>query len=402
MTYHQLAIAAGPNPGGALQTALESALTSEGWMPDHDASVGTRRARVYLSPGSSNKAGYDWYLAIMWDTVGTGFFRVAAGEELDTPNELLLRAATGWNNAGPTPGAASGDGSMGADGATWGAIDLLSTSSTLTPIGPGAGTTTGVGGLNSLPTGGFTVHLGVTLDVVTGTFTAPVNPSNSHFLFSTLDTGYPDTHYGEFIGPVSNTPLLGTWKTSGSNMTSLVSSLWEGPTPTGSAGRSCVLNSTVIGAVPGPSLPALTHYDLHTSAWPIVVTGGIIAASTSGADYRNWPGPTPPSDGGTSFPGGLAGPTTGGRVIVGTANDVLLIAGGSRGDSVDVTGLGRYVKINDFTGHWVPGVSSGTHLGEIPLGDWNTAEQKINATAVWSEFGQRWPIGNVTFGQELP
>lgn len=122
MTYRQNTISTA-NPNAAFEAVIDEAFLDAGWLMVEESNYTAGDwFRVYRSPGTTNKAGYDWYTAIRWRAVGSeSQFQVISGEGYDAVNKRIEAPATAANYS--TSGSASNQGAM-ADGVTWGAVSL--------------------------------------------------------------------------------------------------------------------------------------------------------------------------------------------------------------------------------------------------------------------------------------
>lgn len=81
------------NAANVLVGILDGLLTAEGWETVETITPsGTFRNRIYRSPGTLNLCGYDWYLAVSWNTVGTEqYVRILGAEAYDSGSKILSR-----------------------------------------------------------------------------------------------------------------------------------------------------------------------------------------------------------------------------------------------------------------------------------------------------------------------
>jgi hypothetical protein len=91
MSYAQDTIVSA-NAADAFAGVLDGLLLDAGWTVVEALSPGasTWRTKVYKSDGGDNTAGYDWYLAVKWNTLGTEQqVEVIAGAAYDTGTHSL-------------------------------------------------------------------------------------------------------------------------------------------------------------------------------------------------------------------------------------------------------------------------------------------------------------------------
>lgn len=84
------------NAANVLATQIKNLLVAANWEPVEELTPsGTYRAAVYRSPGTLNQCGYDWYVAVLWNTVGTEQqLEVMAGLGYDTGTKLMAGIPT--------------------------------------------------------------------------------------------------------------------------------------------------------------------------------------------------------------------------------------------------------------------------------------------------------------------
>lgn len=124
MTYSQNTII-DVNAANVLAGIMDGLLTNAGWqtvetiVPAGTTPDGIYRNRIYKSPGSSNACGYDWYVAMLWNTVGTeqrfqlipfGAYDTTGGNKRARQIAAFATATGGNGNPGynETDGAQSG------------------------------------------------------------------------------------------------------------------------------------------------------------------------------------------------------------------------------------------------------------------------------------------------------
>lgn len=108
MAYAQNTIT-DPNASNVFATEVETLLAAAGWTRVESlVPSGTFKANVWKSSGASNLCGYDWYLSIQWNTVGTTECTVIiAGTAYDLPSHTIsgipawLYPSGGGVNASP-------------------------------------------------------------------------------------------------------------------------------------------------------------------------------------------------------------------------------------------------------------------------------------------------------------
>jgi hypothetical protein len=90
MAYGQNTIS-NANSSNVYVSALEALLTTAGWtLVESLTPSGTFKTDVWKSAGAGNLAGYDWYLAILWNTIGSQqTVDIIAGGAYDLPSHTI-------------------------------------------------------------------------------------------------------------------------------------------------------------------------------------------------------------------------------------------------------------------------------------------------------------------------
>lgn len=93
------------NAANVLATEIKGLLVAAGWVLVEELTPsGTYRSAVYRSDGTANECGYDWYVAVLWNTVGTEQqLEVMAGTNYDTGTKIMSGIPT---HASGEPGTA--------------------------------------------------------------------------------------------------------------------------------------------------------------------------------------------------------------------------------------------------------------------------------------------------------
>ena len=315
MAYAQATITSA-DAANDLVTVIQGLLTDAGWtLEDTFTPSGTFRVQVWKSDGSLNQAGYDWYLTIKWNTVGT------------EQNVEIIGGAY-YNSAGPTFGmvparaGASGSGISSnvnysePDGDMWGKFSINSatgTTKTGAPPHGGQGATIRPWFCDIVPSSAFAYWCSVTLDHF-GIFTT-IN-SSAYYIVGTLDVN-PD--YVN-LGYVASNPLYSLnqsliWQDGIHGVSATV----FGTGTTSADYRNPVTSHSGSWGV---ALPSITCEYLDAYAWrPAVYLSGL---------------------GGNGGSPAFDGPSFSDRILIGEAIDFYEVRAGSIGDTVTIDG-GTYV-----------------------------------------------------------
>lgn len=92
-----------------LAGVLDTLLLDAGWtVVEELIPSGTFHTKVYLSAGTENQCGYDWYTVIRWNAVGTeNYFEVLCGGAYNSTTHVLSQITDSDSGTGSTTGSAS-------------------------------------------------------------------------------------------------------------------------------------------------------------------------------------------------------------------------------------------------------------------------------------------------------
>lgn len=333
MAYGQNTITS-PNAANDLALVLDGLLIAAGWtVVESLTPSGTYRAKVYKSAGTLNAAGYDWYTALKWNSIGTeqqmelicgGAYDVAL-HQIQQPAGMDSGTGAGSNIYAETiTGALSGPYSINT------ATDL---STTYNSHGQGNIKTWWA---NIVPSSAFAYWASVTLDHVSLFTTIIVLSSGTaHYLAATLDVA---ASWLAQPYPIATNPVV-----SYSKQKSGMSATLIGVTP-GSINPRNTPTSNIGVALPildGEYLPAYAWRDAWYSTG---VTA--IAAAIPPFDY----------------------PAMGDGIHIGDAIDYYRVYSGSIGDTVTIGGA-TYVLSGVVKPATVPvtnaGIDNATYLAVL-------------------------------------
>lgn len=92
MTYISSTITDSNSPS-VMCTAVEAALTTEGYTLTDTVVISTRTHRVWKNPAANNISGQDWYIDIAYTTTGVGTFGIYLMEGYNATTDLATRMA---------------------------------------------------------------------------------------------------------------------------------------------------------------------------------------------------------------------------------------------------------------------------------------------------------------------
>jgi len=337
MAYAQDTITSA-NAANDFAAVVKGLLVTAGWtLVEELTPSGNFRNAVYKSDGTLNECGYDWYVAVMYTTLGTeNFVRVIPFELYDSGTHIASGFPVVFAQD-PTSGSSPG-------GYKSARLNGLLSSTTLnmatTPVGltgflvsSNYGSSSnqynnaGPGFQTLIPSSAFGYWASVTLDHVALWTTVAANVQSAVMSTLILEADYTA------LGLFSDSPIVcWTGQSAGTGMTGyfqLSSHLAVGINPTTT---EYVAIGATFSNVYGAKLPALSDTYLDAFAWQPFV---YLAYMTQGSGAAN---PTP---------------TTAlmGQVVVGRVPDFLMVWGGSIGDTVEVE-LATYVltgaMLNNF------------------------------------------------------
>lgn len=326
MAYAQDTITSA-NAANDFATIVKGLLVEAGWtLVEENTPSGNFRNAIYKSDGLLNECGYDWYVAVMYTTLGTeNFVRVLPFENYDSVSNIASGFPVAFD-VDPTGGGSPG-------GYSSARLNGLLSSTTLnmatTPVGLTAFTVTkhtgsssqsynnaGPGFQTLIPSSAFGYWASVTLDHVALWTTIAANVQSAVMSTIILDPDYVAA------GLFSDSPIVcWTGHAVGSNLTGYFqcsSHLAVGIDPTTTA---YVALGMTFSNVYGSKLPALSDTYLDAFAWqPYIYISYMIQGSTN---------PTPTT-------------ALRGQIVVGRVPDFLMVWGGAIGDTVEVE-LATYV-----------------------------------------------------------
>jgi hypothetical protein len=335
MAYSQDTITSA-NAANDFAAIVKGLLIDAGWtLVEENTPSGNLRNAIYKSSGLLNECGYDWYVAVMYTTLGTeNFVRVIPFENYDEVSNIASGFPVAFDIDPTTGGSPGGYKSARANG-------LLS-SNTLNLATVGTGLTAflvqsnvgsssnqynnaGPGFQTLIPSSAFGYWASVTLDHVALWTTIAANVQGAVMSTIILDADYVAE------GLFSDSPIVcWTGQQAGTGMTGhfqLSSHLAVGINPTTT---EYVALGATFSNVYGAKLPALSDTYLDAYAWqPLIYLSYMIQGS------------------------GAATPTTAlrGQIVVGRVPDFLMVWGGSIGDTVTVDGA-TYVLTGPFCGNF--------------------------------------------------
>lgn len=259
MSYAQNTIISA-NAANAYVAVLQGLLTSAGWtMVDSGTPSGSYRFQVWKSAAADNEAGYDWFLSIQWNSLGTEqTVDIIGGAAYDSTNKrisLIPTTRPDFTSTTIPDGYAST-----VDGDIWGwvAINLAVTASNTTTINSKGTISNTVKPWHSIitPSSAFAYWMSVTLDHV-GLFTTIPNT----YVVGTLDLaeGWAAAPF-----PVSTNPLFGASINGGSTPLEGVSASVIG---TGSTNTVNLVPTNTRSANYGAPLPVIDGSYLDAFAW---------------------------------------------------------------------------------------------------------------------------------------
>ncbi len=297
---------------------LQGLLTDAGWtMVDSGTPSGSYRFQAWKSDGGDNLCGYDWYLTIQWNSVGTeqtvdiiagGAYNVGthALSQIAVPDGTSIAYTTSLslNYADPT----TGD-HFGAK-----AVNLATVAANTTNSFP-RGTTSSVivKPWHSIivPSSAFGYWMSVTLDHV-GIYTTIPNTFVAHTL--AVDPDYLAVGFGVAPNPIASIYANGV-------PSALALGFSASMLGTGTTATNFLAPNTLSNPAYGVPLPILDGNYLDAYAWRSRRYLGTI--------------PSGPSFGGSNVPPWDL-PRFGFGIPIGDAIDLYMVNGGSLGDTVEI------------------------------------------------------------------
>lgn len=296
-------------------TVLQGLLTDAGWTNVETITPsGTYRTAVWLSDGDNNQAGYDWYCAILWNTIGTEqAVEVIYGVAYDVGLHRIYGIPASLTSAGAS-GTGTANFNESVTGYKWGYNDVNRTPSGGNIISPhGASSGTQRPWVSSIiPSSAFGYWASVTLDHITA-FTTTTWATHG----ATLDVDPAWPTYP--IGGGAPNPIVSIFRTANVGIGEGISAgvIGTGTTNSNSNYRNDQIrrNSNI-----GLTLPALTGTYMDAYAWraEYALCGGNNGISGNGSGWDN--------------------PSTGEGALIGTGIDYYHVLGGDIGDTVTIDG----------------------------------------------------------------
>lgn len=327
MAYAQDTITSA-NAANDLATVLDGLFVAAGWETVETLTPsGNFRNRIYRSPGTTNLCGYDWYVAMMWTTIGTeNYVRVIPFENYDGVTKIASGFPVVFSetpDSGSTPGGYKSARANGLLSSSTLNLSTVPTGLTVYTVSSNYGSSSnqynnaGPGFQTLIPSSAFGYWASITLDHVAIWTTVAANRQSAVFSSIILDPYY------EGLGLFSDSPIVGWTEGTGTGTSGyfqLSSHLAVGINPTTT---EYVAIGATFSNVYGAKLPALSDTYLDAFAWQPLI---YLSYMTQGSGAAN---PTP---------------TTAllGQIVVGQVPDFLMVWGGSIGDTVEVE-LATYV-----------------------------------------------------------
>lgn len=305
------------NAANAYVTVLKGLLIDAGWtLEDSGVPSTTYAYEVYKSDGTLNDCGYDWYLSIQWNTVGTeqtvDIIGGAAWD--DATKRISLIPAAMQGNDYSSFGVADRYASAG-DGDLWGPVLVNAATNTLSTV-----TSTIKGGVDGtyakgwhstiIPSSAFACWMSVTLDHVAVFTTVP-----NAYVVGTLDV---DPAWLTQTFDVCESPLFSARRNTPSAGTNPASDgINAGPFGTGAVTANYIAPTFSREPNYGAPLPILEGNYLDAVAWrPRFYMTGLSGASNAAPTFDS-----------PQFAGGL---------VIGDAIDLYAVTSGSIGDTVEI------------------------------------------------------------------
>lgn len=317
MAYAQNTLTS-PNAANDFATVVAGLLIGSGWtLVETLTPSGNYRNSIYKSPAASNLCGYDWYIALRWTTVGTeNYVQVIPAQAYDSGTKLLSGiCGAGFPTATPNI-VYSSEPTTGYTSSTTLNMATLTVSpapTTITQRQKSSTTTTTPGFQTLIPSSAFAYWMSITLDHVAIWTTVSVNSQDCVMSTLNVDPAYVAE------GIYNENPIV-SWDSTFFRMSSHLLGV-------------AITSTTYVAAhanysgVYGAKLPFLVDTYLDAYAW----------APEIYLDYLSL-GPSNPI-GGTQLVG---------MAHVGTCPDILMVWGGSIGDTIEVSGS-TYVLSNPMT-----------------------------------------------------
>jgi len=292
------------NAPNVLQGILETLLLAEGWTVVEALTPSTTfKTTVYRSAAANNQAGYDWYLAIMWNSVGTEQqMEILAGSGYDTGTHTLSGIAGSLAGTGSSPAYSD------AAGMHYGSRNVNVATNVATTFQSHGSTYTKPWFACIVPSSAFAYWASVTPDHVALFTTIAVPASGSPWIMvGTLDVSPTWSTHGF---PVVSNPVINF----------ALSPAISGTVPgTGTTVSDYRLPTADYTRPIGSRLPALSNFYQPAWAWkPDFYLASLVGAGVAGG----W----------TSLVG------FGDGFLIGSAVDWYCVFGGSVGDTVEIEG----------------------------------------------------------------
>lgn len=323
MSYGQDTITSA-NASNVFALALDALMIAAGWTVVETLTPSTTyQTKVYKSAGTLNAAGYDWYTALMWNTVGTEQqVQIISGAAYNATTHVLSQIPMSyWSINGTSIGNNYG---LEVTGDLWGGYNVNVPTNLATQASsdrPGSVLRDKNWFSTITPSSAFAYWMSVTLDHVS-VYTTISSTNPQYFFASTLDV---DPTWSSRPFPVATNPIICYSKVSG------ISASMISPSGTQHINPS---NASALNV--GTALPTLAGTYLPTYAWRDVWYLKSVASSYA-------PGGDPTWD----------NPQLGDGMTIGKGIDWYRVYGGSLGDTVEISGA-TYVLSGRMVGNTDP------------------------------------------------
>jgi hypothetical protein len=328
MAYAQDTITSA-NASNVFAEALDTLLIAASWsVVETLTPSGTFRTKVYKSDGTLNAAGYDWYIALMWNTVGTEQqVQVISGGAYDDSTHKLSQIPLAPNSINGTQ--IGNNYALEVTGDLWGGYNVnvvtnLATQATCDRSGSALRDKNWFSTIT--PSSAFAYWMSVTLDHVS-IYTTITSANPQYYFTATLDV---DPTWTARPFDVATNPVIAYARVAGISASMISPSGTQHINPTSD-------DAANIGIL----LPTLDGTYLPSYAWRDTWYLKSVASSYA-------PGVDPTWD----------SPQLGDGMLIGKGIDYYRVYGGSLGDTVTIDGStyvlsGRMIGNNDPAGVFV-------------------------------------------------
>ena len=289
------------NAPNVLVGILNGLLLAEGWTVVEALTPSTTfKTTVYKSAAADNQCGYDWYVAIMWNSVGTEQqMEILAGSDYNAGTHTLSGIAGSLAGTGSSPGYSD------ALGYHFSTRNVNVATNVTTTISSHSWSYAKPWFANIVPSSAFAYWASVTPDHLALYTTIGAGGGTPSFIVGTLDVA---ADWGDHGFTVHETPVINFGVVAG------ISSSVPGTGTSNSDFRNPGVSYTSpIGAL----LPALSNFYQPAYAWkPDFYLSGLVGAGPA------WTTPVGFGDG----------------YLIGSVIDFYIVFGGSIGDTVTIDG----------------------------------------------------------------